>query len=134
MGVVNSKSSGSDIEGLAFAIPANTVQEITQELIRNGYVTGRPQLGISVTQLTRPGLNWQPYFDKPGLYVAGSSESNGLKAGDRIAEIDGTPINNAADISAVLDRHHVGDTVKVIVFRGGKEIAVSVKLTEQKPK
>ena len=133
VGVVNSKSSGSDIEGLAFAIPANTVLEITQELIRNGYVTGRPQLGISVTQLTRPGLNWQPYFDKPGLYVAGSSESNGLKAGDRIAEIDGTPINNAADISAVLDKHHVGDTVKVTAFRGGKEIAVSVKLTEQKP-
>ena len=58
VGVVNSKSSGSDIEGLAFAIPANTVQIITQELIQHGYVTGRPQLGISVTQLTRPGLNW----------------------------------------------------------------------------
>ena len=40
VGVVNSKSSGNNIEGLAFAIPANTVQEITQELIRNGYVTG----------------------------------------------------------------------------------------------
>ena len=133
VGVVNSKSSGSDIEGLAFAIPANTVQIITQELIQHGYVTGRPQLGINVTQLTRPGLNWQAYFDKPGPYVARSSENNGLKAGDRIAEIDGTPINNAADISAVLDRHHVGDTVKVTVFRGGKEIAVSVKLTEQKP-
>ena len=133
VGVVNSKSSGSDIEGLAFAIPANTVQTITQELIQHGYVTGRPQLGISVTQLTRPGLNWQAYFDKPGPYVARSSENNGLKAGDRIAEIGGTPINNAADISAVLDRHHVGDTVKVTAFRGGKEIAVSVKLTEQKP-
>ena len=118
---------------MAFAIPANTVQIITQELIQHGYVTGRPQLGISVTQLTRPGLNWHPYFDRPGLYVAGSSESNGLKAGDRVAEIDGTPINNAADISAVLDKHHVGDTVKVTVFRGGQKTTVSVKLTEQKP-
>ena len=43
VGVVNSKSSGSDIEGLAFAIPANTVQIITQELIQHGYVTGRPR-------------------------------------------------------------------------------------------
>lgn len=43
--------SGSDIEGLAFAIPANTVQAITQELIQHGYVTGRPQLGITAVSV-----------------------------------------------------------------------------------
>lgn len=56
VGVVNAKSSGNDIEGLAFAIPANTVKEITQELIQYGYVTGRPQLGVSVAQITKPGM------------------------------------------------------------------------------
>ena len=133
VGVVNAKSSGDDIEGLAFAIPANTVQEITRELIQYGYVTGRPQLGISVAQITRPGMGRQTYYSTPGLYITQSSAENGLMAGDRILQIDGTTINNAADVSTVLDRHSVGDVVKVVVSRSGKETTVNVKLTEQKP-
>lgn len=133
VGVVNAKSSGDDIEGLAFAIPANTVKEITRELIQHGYVTGRPQLGISVAQITKPGMGRQTYYSTPGLYITQSSVDNGLKAGDRIIKIDGTTINNATDVSTVLDRHSVGDVVEVIVSRSGKEITVDVKLTEQKP-
>lgn len=133
IGVVNAKSSGEDLEGLAFAIPANTVKEITQELIRYGYVPGRPQLGISVAQITRPGTGRQTYYSTPGVYITQASADNGLKAGDRIIRIDGTTINSAADVSTVLDRHSVGDVVKVVVSRGGQETAVSVKLTEQKP-
>lgn len=133
VGVVNAKSSGESIEGLAFAIPANTVKEITQELIQYGYVTGRPQLGISVAQITKPGMGRQTYYSVPGLYITQSAEDNGLKAGDRMIQIDGTTINNASDISTVLDRHSVGDVVKVVVSRNGKETTVNVKLTEQKP-
>ncbi len=133
VGVVNAKSSGENIEGLAFAIPANTVKEITQELIQYGYVTGRPQLGISVAQITKPGMGWQTYYSTPGLYITQSSADNGLKAGDRIIQIDGTTINNAADVSTVLDRHSVGEVVKVVVSRNGKETTVDVALTEQKP-
>jgi len=133
VGVVNAKSTGSGVEGLAFAIPAGTVREITQELIQNGYVTGRPRLGISVARLTGPRPGWQAYFDKPGLYITEVSESSGLKPGDRLVQLDETPISSAADISAVLDRHRVEDTVEAVVSRGGKETAVSVKLTEQKP-
>lgn len=132
VGVVNAKSSGDGIEGLAFAIPANTVKEITQELIQHGYVTGRPQLGIGVTQITRPGMGWQTY-SMPGVYITQSAADNGLKAGDRLIQIDGTAISNTADISAVLDRHSVGDVIQVIVSRGGRETTVNVKLTEQKP-
>ena len=130
VGVVNAKSSGSDIEGLAFAVPASTVREITQELIQHGYVTGRPQLGISAAQLTRPGA--AAYFDQPGIYVISSAADNGLKSGDRIIDIDGTPIAGTADITAVLDRHSVGDQVKITVFRSGREAVVTVRLTEQK--
>lgn len=132
VGVVNAKSSGSDVEGLAFAIPANTVKEVTQELIQHGYVTGRPQLGISVAQVTRPTQGWQFYFDKPGFYVAQSFENNGLQVGDRIVQIDGTSINSVADVSAIIGQRSVGNIVKVTVSRSGKELTVDVKLTEQK--
>ncbi|MFQ8583526.1 MAG: hypothetical protein ACLSA6_13915 [Holdemania massiliensis] len=43
--MVVAKSSGSDVEGLGFAIPSNLVSKIAQELIANGYVTGRPAMG-----------------------------------------------------------------------------------------
>lgn len=131
VGLVNAKSSGSDIEGLAFAIPSNTVREITQELIQNGYVTGRPQLGISVMSLTRAGTS--AYFDRPGLYIAKTTTDNGLKVGDRLIQMDGTAISSTSDITSVLDRHSVGDTISVLVSREGRETTVSVRLTEQKP-
>lgn len=133
VGVVNAKSSGEDVEGLGFAIPANTVKEITQELIQHGYMTGRPQLGISVAQITKPGMGWQTYYSAPGLYITQSSADNGLKAGDRILQIDGTAIDSAADVSTVLNRHSVGDIVEVVVSRNGRETTVDVKLTEMKP-
>lgn len=129
VGVVNAKSAGEDVEGLGFAIPANTVKEITQELIKNGYVTGRPQLGVTVTQVTRAGS----YGSVPGVYVVQSAAGNGLQAGDRLLRIDGTEIRSTADISAVLNRHSVGDSVRTAVSRNGKEVTVSVKLTERKP-
>ena len=131
MGVVNSKSSGSGIEGLAFAIPSNTVGEIAGELMENGYVTGRPQLGVSVARLTRPGQS--VYFDQPGVYVAQVTEENGLRVGDRILRIDGAAIRSTTDISTVLDRHSAGDTVKVEVVRSGKQTDVPVTLCEKGP-
>lgn len=132
IGVVNSKLSGSAIEGLGFAVPADTVAKITRELIQHGYVAGRPQLGVSIAQIIRPNINWIAYFDKPGLYIAQSSEA-GLRAGDRIVKIDSSSITSAADIAAVLNRHSVGDTLTVVVSRSGREISVSVTLTEKKP-
>ena len=133
LGVVNSKSSGAGVEGLAFAIPSDTVKEITAELIEHGYVTGRPQLGVRTAELTRLSVGWQGYYDRPGLYITQALEGNGLKPGDRIVTVDGTAISTAADLSTVLDHHRVGDTVKVTLSRSGKEVSVNVKLTEQKP-
>ncbi len=127
VGVVNSKTSGSDIEGLAFAIPANAVKTIVQQLIQNGYVAGRPQLGVSIMQLN------SAYYQYQGVYIAQSMAENGLQAGDYILKIDGKAVTSFADVSAILDQHQVGDTVTVTVLRGGREMAVRVKLTEQKP-
>ena len=52
VGVVVAKSSGSEVEGLGFAIPSNTVKEVADSLIENGYVTGRPAAGITIVDLT----------------------------------------------------------------------------------
>lgn len=133
IGVVNSKSSGSGIEGLAFAIPSNTVSEITDELMQHGYVTGRPQLRIRVAQVTAPGVSGGIHFDRPGVYILQADDGSGLKTGDRLLRIDGTTIAETGDISAVLERRRVGDTVKVDISREGREVGINVTLTEKKP-
>ena len=52
VGIVNAKSSSSDAEGLGFAIPINDAIKVAQELLENGYVTGRPYLGITYLAVT----------------------------------------------------------------------------------
>lgn len=137
VGVVNAKSSGSGIEGLAFAIPSNTVREISEQLIAYGYVTGRPQLGISVTDYTgsygygyssmRPGQSSYA----AGVYITSTTSGNGLEVNDRIISIDGTEVSSSADVKNIISSHSVGDTVRVVIERSGSEVAVNVTLTEK---
>ena len=134
VGVVNAKSAGSDIEGLGFAIPSNTVKEVVSELILHGYVSGRPQLGIGVIEVLDPMTAAMYRLGGMGIYVGSVlDENNSLKKGDRISSINGKEIQTTSDITAILSEHKVGDVVTVKVFRDGKEAEVSVTLTEQIP-
>lgn len=133
VGVVNAKSSGTDIEGLAFAIPSNTVQEVAEEIMANGYVTGRPQIGIGIVEITDAREASRYRVSEPGVYVSAVSQSNGLEEGDLIVSVDDTEIESGSDVTAVLDKHSVGDMLAVVVKRGGSQITVDVTLTEQTP-
>lgn len=134
VGVVNAKSSGVGVEGLAFAIPANTVREVTDDIINNGYVTGRPQFGISVIEISDPRDLLTYRLNRPGIYIAEVKNSaSGFKAGDRIVSVDGVEIETSGDVSAALNSHEVGDTVTVTVERDGQNTDVSVTLIEQVP-
>ncbi len=133
IGVVNAKSAGSSIEGLGFAIPSNTVRKVAEELMANGYVTGRTQLGISIVEVYDQMTAARYRVDKTGVYVAAISVDNGLEVGDRILSIDGNIVESGSDIRTVLDSHSVGDEVSLTVDRDGKEIKLSVTLTEMIP-
>ena len=55
IGINTAKATSRDgvsVEGIGFAIPSNTVKKIINELLMNGYVSGRPYLGVRVTDLT----------------------------------------------------------------------------------
>lgn len=133
VGIVNAKSSGTDIEGLAFAIPANTVREVANDLIENGYVSGRPILGISVVEVSDAYSAAMYDLDSTGVYVADVTADNGLEAGDRILSIDGVVVKSTSDISGVLKEHAVGDVLNVAVEREGREVRADVTLIEQVP-
>ena len=127
IGVINAKSSGSDIEGIGFAIPIDTAKTIIDELIKNGKVTGRPTLGMSVTEIA------QSPFSQGGVYVQAVEDNSsvskaGIKAGDRIISVDGTVIKSAAEIKSIILKKQQGDEITIQVERDGKVIDAKVTL------
>lgn len=138
IGIVNAKSAEEGAEGLGFAIPVNTAMEVAQSLIDNGYVTGRPALGIQVLAVSDWQMMVQYGVSQPGVYIVDVTEGScadkaGLKAGDLFVSIDGNSVTGTVDVTGALDSHTVGDTLEIQVAREGKVVQVSVVLEEQSP-
>ena len=134
IGIVNAKdsgttSSGSLIEGIGFAIPVNTAMDIADQLITSGKVTNRPMLGVYIQTVQQDTEKY-----KAGVYIqdvitGGGAEKAGLKALDRIISVNGETITSYSDLSIILRKLKVGDTVEVVVERDGEEMHFDVVLT-----
>ena len=119
IGIVNAKESGSSIEGLGFAIPINSAMSVAEDLITNGYVSGRPQLGVVLAEVNSNtslsnirNSDYGVYFIKYADGVTGD-----LQFGDRIVAIDNISVSSRADVKALLAEYEVGDTVTLTVSR-----------------
>ncbi len=130
--IVNAKSSGTGIEGLGFAIPINYAYEIAEDLLANGYVSGRPAIGISYIAI-------DDYMDlmrygvvSYGIYVYDGGETP-LQNGDRIVRIGDYEVQSVATLKSAIQSYKVGDTVKVTVVRQGTYTDLEVTLIEDKP-
>ena len=136
IGIVNAKSSSSDAEGLGFAIPINDAIEVAQQLLENGYVTGRPYLGITYLGVEDAQTAAQLGVNAYGVYVVevvkgGPAERAGLQSGDRIVSIDGTEIASKDDLGTLMQKHAAGDTLNITIARNGQMQTVSVTLGEK---
>ena len=136
VGIVNAKSSSSDAEGLGFAIPINDAIKVAQELLENGYVTGRPYLGITYLGVEDAQTAAQLGVNAYGVYVVevvkgGPADKAGLKSGDRIVSIDGTEIGTKDDLSALMQKHTAGDSLAITIARGGQMQTINVTLGEK---
>ena len=136
IGIVNAKSSSSDAEGLGFAIPINDAIKVAQELLENGYVTGRPYLGITYLAVTDAQTASQLGVNAYGVYVVevvkgGPAEKAGLQAGDRIVSVDGTEIASKDDLGTLMQKHAAGDTLSITIAREGQMQTVNVTLGEK---
>ena len=136
VGIVNAKSSSSDAEGLGFAIPINDAIKVAQELLENGYVTGRPYLGITYLAVTDAQTASQLGVNAYGVYVVevvkgGPAEKAGLEAGDRIVSVDGTEIASKDDLGTLMQKHAAGDTLSITIAREGQMQTVNVTLGEK---
>lgn len=134
IGIVVAKSTGSDVEGLGFAIPITKAAEIAKDLIENGHVTGRPAIGIQIVDASDAQTAQQLGLRMTGVYIqevtSEEAQKAGLKAGDMIYYLEDTKIETSADLSSALAEYKPGDKVTLTVVRDNKTVEVKVKLTE----
>jgi serine protease Do len=137
IGVVESKASAVGVEGLAFALPINSVSEIINDMIENGgsATTSKstPAVGVVISEVS--DSNAQYYgLESAGVYIAQVTGQNAQKAGfqerDRVVSIDGQEIKSSNDFITIVRKHKVGDTVSVVVSRNGQEIEIKTELEE----
>lgn len=129
--------------GVGFAVPVNIAKRIVPQLIRSGEVR-RPKLGISSrdvevlkNQIELPVAQgvviWQvapgEAAANAGLRGLTQTENGDVEIGDIIVGIDGDKVANNDDLYKILDKHQVGDTIQVQIFRNGRRTTVPVRLT-----
>ena len=134
IGIVNAKSSGSDIEGLGFAIPINTAKQVIEEIMENGYVSGRISLGLGILDISDAETAMTYRLSKTGVYVSQVNDaSSGFQVGDRIVSFNGVSIDDAETLKNEINNCKVGQTVTVEVERRGERYSFELTLQEEKP-
>ncbi len=135
IGITNMKmmSSYSSIEGIGFAIPSSTVQNVVGALARDGEVRGRPAIGITVGSIPE---NAADHYELPeGLYVSAVSpgsdaEKQGVLTGDILTAVNGTPVRTTDDVLAIKNELRVGDTMRLSIWRNGEELEITITLVD----
>ena len=128
-------SDFAGVEGLGFAIPSTVVKDVVEQIIDQGYVSGRPTIGIVGDSVD---TFYQYYYRLPaGLYITAVEPGTpayraGIEAGDILISIDDVRITDMNTLNSVIFRHEVGDMVTAVVYRGGQKATVELRLTEDK--
>ncbi len=135
VGIVNAKSSGSNVEGLGFAIPVNEALSVSEQLLEYGYVRGKVTIGVTFTEVSNSSFFFY-YNLKPGVYVSELTPGYNdkvLQVGDRIIAVNEQEISSSHDIKEMLMGCAVGDTLKFQLYREGKLTEVEVTCYEKVP-
>jgi S1-C subfamily serine protease len=127
--------------GIGFAIPADEVNQVVTQLIREGNTTTRPRMGVQVASdevassygVKRGALILGVVPGSPaakaGLAPTQFDRNRGVrKLGDIIVGLDDHDISSADDVFAALANHKAGDTVTLTFVRNGERRQVEVKL------
>lgn len=128
-------SNSASIEGLGFAIPINSAADIANDLINYGYVTGKPQLGMTCKNIDDSVA--QAYNMPVGAYVmsvssGSAAEKAGIQQGDVITKINDKEISTIEELNNEKNKFSAGDTVTLTLVRAGQEMKVNVTLDEKK--
>ena len=126
--------AGTSVEGLGFAIPISVAKPIIDELLENGYVAGRPAIGISGESMPEYA---RLYYRLPkGVYITYVSETSdayvkGIRENDIITAVNGIAVTSIDEVNAVKNQYMAGDQITLTVYRDGSYYDVAVKLMDQ---
>ena len=138
IGIVESKAAAVGVEGLAFALPINSVSEILNDIIESGgnvssRTAGTPAVGIVISDVSEEQSQYYG-LEEPGVYIAQVTGDNAIRAGfkeqDRIVSFNGTEVKDSSTFITLVRKCKVGDTVTIVVSRGGQEIEIKTELEE----
>ena len=130
---IGGNMNSSSVEGLGFAIPSTTVQTIVNQLIQQGFVSGRPDLGITGEIISS---FYQFYYRLPqGLFITeitpgSSADLAGLETGDILISLDDTPITTMEALQTLLYDYRPGDFITAVIYRDGKQCSVVLTVGE----
>ena len=138
VGLIVAKSTGMEVEGLGFAIPINQITDILDDLTEYGYVRGNIDLGISMLDITSEQMALMYGVSDTGVYVlsvnnGSNAQDAGFQRGDQILSVDGEEVNTSKEVTEIIQKHEVGETVTVKVKRGGQTGDLQFVLEEQVP-
>jgi len=131
IGMNTAKLSGTTVEGTGFALPSSSVKSIADELITNGTVS-KPYLGISGFTMSSDFIAMYN-LNTTGVFIKSVEENSaakaaGLKYSDIITSINGTKISTMEELSDIIGKCKVGDTINIDIIRNGYQ-PMSVKAT-----
>jgi len=133
VGIIVAKNTATEIEGLGFAIPVTDILSILDELMENGYVSGRPAIGITTIEVNNAMDAMMYRVNYLGVYVGSvaNPETNPLQAGDYIISIDGTEITSNTQVADALTDKQAGDVLTMEILRSNEKLTIEVTLVEE---
>lgn len=143
VGIASAKYSATGVEGIGFCIPMNDAMAIARDLVDYGYVKGRPNFGITVSDY----VDYQYSIDENGRRVVtettgarveevgrdSCAEKGGLKPGDIVIKLGDKTVGSASEMINLKNAYKAGDTVTLEVIRGNENIKLSITLDEYSP-
>ena len=137
IGITNAKYSSSSytstasIDNIGFAIPINSVRQIIESIIENGYIS-KPYIGVSVITVSDDAS----IYARSGARIASVTEGApaadaGLKENDIIFAVDGENITTSGELVNIVSAKKPGDIITLSVYRDREELEIKVVIGEQ---
>jgi len=122
-------------QGIGFAIPSNMARNVFEQIQTTGKVV-RGWLGVSIQPIDPEMAKQFGLKEETGVLVANvfektPAEKAGLKPGDIITSVDGTPVQSTDELQNKIGSIKPGQTVTLAVIRDNKQLSIKVQLSEQ---
>lgn len=157
IGIVNAKSSGTEVEGLGFAIPVNNAITTAKNIVKNGTnndstttstsnssnsssdsssstdSTGNYTIGVTIVSVSNDTMEKEYNVSEKGIYVTevtkgSKAESAGFKSGDMIVSINGKEYSDISDLISKIRSSVSGDKLEFVVKRDSKKVTLTINV------